>query len=273
MDDLAIFGGQLRVLDRKGKQIHQTTVTPSLFVPFPTSISLTKNPITEFPKSFEDTITTGDVFGSSLPDLHPSLIEYLNQDAVRRAISGQRSGSCDEITVGGECHSALEIGPPRTGHGENRRISAGTAFSDNTRDQDPFSSENNLDSHGVLGRPNMFTESQFLVSTKPPLTLPLPFESGNLCANVLGDNQPVLLNFANYMVPETNLASQLTHNTTSDTRIQDNKPDRRANPAHISHTAETEIGTGGSWIDEGWVSFMRECGIMDVDNPSESFYG
>ncbi|KAF8962407.1 hypothetical protein BDZ97DRAFT_1824910 [Flammula alnicola] len=80
-DDLAIFGGQMRVLDRKGKPPHQRSSSSS-------TGSAASSPQT--PSSGGVSPTSGPAklgFGLALPDVHPSLITYLNQDVVRRTMS------------------------------------------------------------------------------------------------------------------------------------------------------------------------------------------
>ncbi|KAF5316353.1 hypothetical protein D9619_006856 [Psilocybe cf. subviscida] len=74
-DDLAIFGGQLKILDRKDKGHRRTASSP------PTSSS---SPHTISSGGTSPILGAGFNFG--LPDVHPSLIAYLNQDAVKKTM-------------------------------------------------------------------------------------------------------------------------------------------------------------------------------------------
>jgi hypothetical protein len=85
-DDLAIFGGQLKILDRKDKGHRRTASSP------PTSSS---TPHTVSSGGTSPILGAGFNFG--LPDVHPSLIAYLNQDAVKKTMDvgplGRPNGS------------------------------------------------------------------------------------------------------------------------------------------------------------------------------------
>ncbi|KAJ3574766.1 hypothetical protein NP233_g1545 [Leucocoprinus birnbaumii] len=78
-DELAIFGGQTRVLTRKTR--HKSTGgTTSHSSPEGSTPSQTTSPISSPPFNF-----------SSMPDVHPSLIEYLKHDSMRKTQGPSRS--------------------------------------------------------------------------------------------------------------------------------------------------------------------------------------
>ncbi|KIM39486.1 hypothetical protein M413DRAFT_446984 [Hebeloma cylindrosporum] len=90
-DDLAIFGGQMRVLDRKGKNPNQRSPSMSSSGHASASGSSPKTPSSNVNVSPTSPSESGMLgLGLGLPDVHPSLITYLNQDAVRRAVSQQQ---------------------------------------------------------------------------------------------------------------------------------------------------------------------------------------
>lgn len=90
-DDLAIFGGQMKLLSRKGKlNAHRRSPSTSGSVTTGSSVS---SPQSQSSSSANASPTLGHQaaavlgHGLELPDVHPSLITYLNQDAVRRAMA------------------------------------------------------------------------------------------------------------------------------------------------------------------------------------------
>ncbi|KAH9479083.1 putative transcriptional regulatory protein C1F7.11c [Psilocybe cubensis] len=99
-DDLAIFGGQMKVLSRKGKMnAHQRSSSTSGSI---TTHSTVSSPQSQSPSStnaspkLDSQAAAVLGLGLDFPDVHPSLITYLNQDAVRRAMtqgSLQREGN------------------------------------------------------------------------------------------------------------------------------------------------------------------------------------
>ena len=91
-DDLAIFGGQMRVIDRKGKAPHQRSPSMSSSGHASASGSSPKTPSSTVTNLSPTSPSASGMLGLGLglPDVHPSLITYLNQDAVRRAISQQQ---------------------------------------------------------------------------------------------------------------------------------------------------------------------------------------
>jgi hypothetical protein len=76
-DDLAIFGGQMKVLNRKGKSPRQRpSSTPGSPVGSPEATTTASPQIN----------STVLGFGLRIPDVHPSLIRYLNQDIVKKTM-------------------------------------------------------------------------------------------------------------------------------------------------------------------------------------------
>lgn len=90
-DDLAIFGGQMRVLDRKSKNPHQRS--PSMSSTSGSGSGSSPQTPSSNTTNLSPTSPSGGGMlglGLGLPDVHPSLITYLNQDAVRRAVPQQQ---------------------------------------------------------------------------------------------------------------------------------------------------------------------------------------
>ncbi|KDR81167.1 hypothetical protein GALMADRAFT_222679 [Galerina marginata CBS 339.88] len=132
-DDLAIFGGQMRVLDRKGKHGlgHGHRRSPSSATGSGGSAS-TDSPqassASVSPTTHPAVLSLG--FGLELPDVHPSLVAYLNQDAVRRAMQGQGQGTARSGGGGGGGRSqqAAPVSiliPEAEGPGSRARSSGG----------------------------------------------------------------------------------------------------------------------------------------------------
>jgi len=100
-DDLAIFGGQMKVLDRKGKHGHQKSssvsgggsITTATSNSGSASQSPASTPSSSVSPIMNPTALNLGSMGLEMPDVHPSLITYLNQDAVRRAIQAGQSVS------------------------------------------------------------------------------------------------------------------------------------------------------------------------------------
>lgn len=90
-DDLAIFGGQMKVLSRKGKSnAHQRSTSTSGSVAASSSVgspqSQSSSSTNVSPKLAPQAAAVLGL-GMDFPEVHPSLIMYLNQDAVRRAMA------------------------------------------------------------------------------------------------------------------------------------------------------------------------------------------
>lgn len=76
-DDLAIFGGQMKVLNRKGKSPGQRSPSNS------GSPAGSPEATTAASPQMNSTVLG---FGLGIPDVHPSLIRYLNQDIVKKTM-------------------------------------------------------------------------------------------------------------------------------------------------------------------------------------------
>ncbi|KAF9477057.1 hypothetical protein BDN70DRAFT_862320 [Pholiota conissans] len=75
-DDLAIFGGQMKVLKQKGKNSRSASTSSESPASSPEATSSTS------PKLNPAMLG----FGLGIPDVHPSLIRYLNQDSVKKTM-------------------------------------------------------------------------------------------------------------------------------------------------------------------------------------------
>jgi len=69
--------------------------------------------------------------GLGLPDVHPSLITYLNQDAVRRAVPQQRHGVDTVGSIGPVSYSDVQSGSTSAYDGayERSHLASGSSVS------------------------------------------------------------------------------------------------------------------------------------------------
>lgn len=127
-DDLAIFGGQMRVLDRKGKAPHQRSPSMSSSGQESASGSSPRTPSSSVANLSPPSPSASGMLGLGLglPDVHPSLITYLNQDAVRRVVSHQQQHSVDTV---GSMGTVSSSDTPYDGPYERNHLNSGRSVS------------------------------------------------------------------------------------------------------------------------------------------------
>ncbi|KAF8894235.1 fungal-specific transcription factor domain-containing protein [Gymnopilus junonius] len=332
-DDLAIFGGQMRVLDRKGKgHGHGITGGDSRSSPSLSASSASVSPTmgssqvpgasssnssiaglgTGANAGFGGNLFGGLGFGLDLPDVHPSLITYLNQDAVRRAVAvgqgragqGQRESTGAAVMTGtggvaggtgpgvGNLNTPISISIPEapvSGKGSDKVLGGGfgtfgpplasrRSILDPSREWS--SSFTGFGGNGQ-GSPVSLPGLGNLQNTptqhqqQPTYHLPVPSSAtgANLMASNFGNQQlPSQWDFNNYQGSQ---GPFMTSGMDLDVpagfddvgagwmNIGMNS-DPRGNVNVMDPMGVVEMGLSSeSGMDAGWMSFMRDCGIMD----------
>ena len=302
-DDLAIFGGQMRVVDRKGK--HLRTPSVSILSGFAggssqpgSSASGGLSPKTNEISAFWD-------LGLGLPDVHPSLIQYLNQDAVRKIIKGEGKSTDDgagapkQPTPTPRSPKLTALGPsyvfPELGEDESRlTTSIAELFAENIEPN--FAS---IPSGSATFKPQnqyiSFADSSMEWSLTDPFpealtqqkTAPTRTQPANPMRGLVPPLLPVLSPLDITSFPSMRHQQPRQPSNFNYTPFQPaayvNSAGSEGMAGFFDSSSSTAFGTMGSGansrdagvidiglsnetgVDAGWVSFMRDCGIMDTE--------
>lgn len=278
-DDLAIFGGQTRVLDRKGKQAQAQSQSQPQTPPQPQP-NLQSNPLLKSPFSYtylqpqshqsHQSSSSGSSSGSPTaePDLsqvHPSLVSYVNHEQARTPgpqnvtpLTGGDGGRFFptqlESQSPGHLISQLTNLADRREYGGRARRMAGL---NSNSGMNPLGSEY-FNTSQVQQRPAPGGGYR-----NPPLNdtnvlggYPNP---GYGYGNPSSDN-------TNHMLP-VNIGSVPMGGRTAevDTGYVPTYTFRTSGGMNAVDPAGAEMSLSSeSGMDAGWLTFMRDCGIMDV---------
>ena len=279
-DDLAIFGGQTRVLDRKGKQSQpQTPPQPSLNQPPPNLQS--NNPLPKSPFSYgylqpqHPGSSSGSSPGSSVEldhpqvNVNPSLTGYLEHEQVRTPgpqnvipLAGGDGGRFFPTRL--ESQTSGHLIPQSTNLIDRREYGgrAGMSRSMAGLSQNP--------GMNPLGSEGYFNTSQVQLRPAPGGYRNPPLSNTNVLGGYpnpgYGYGNPSSDN-TNHMVP-VNIRSVPMGGRAADVDAAGYVPTytfRTSGGMHAMDPAAAEMSLSSeTGMDAGWLTFMRDCGIMDV---------
>ncbi|KAF8798605.1 hypothetical protein BYT27DRAFT_7203180 [Phlegmacium glaucopus] len=242
-DDLAIFGGQTRVLDRKGRQGQTQSQTQTQTQQPPPNLQSNQSAFSyvhlQQPQSHQGSPPVPSPFELDKSQVHPSLISYLNREPPRNAgaqnvapLAGGDGGRFFPSQLEGQ--SSGHLIPQPTNLADMREYGGGMS-----RGMMGLNTNTGI---GLLGSEGYYNTPQ--VQQRP----------GGYMTSMGGYQNPPGYGYNN--LPNMGFNRMGVPPTfpfrTSGNNVMD--------PAGV-----VEMGLSSeSGMDAGWLTFMKDCGIMDV---------
>ncbi|TFK37395.1 fungal-specific transcription factor domain-containing protein [Crucibulum laeve] len=280
-DELAIFGGHTRVIDKKPRSKYSGSSGMSDSSHGSGSVSPSSEHV--------DIKPTISAAMDTMPEVHPSLVEYLSQDAVRRAHVPASPIQPNNMT-GGNQQYPQDYSSSNSQQQPNNRKQLGEMYSNfmgylasRTVPSAPVTPPSPAvqNSYGVV--PQYASSSSSLQyapspqndntnqSSAPPfnwsspsLVTPTNHPASSQITS-LPESYSTLSNFSTPQVLSSSLPMQDPYNGFTNSYFSGRSTSTFGTPQSTNNSgAIVEIGLStDSGMDAKWLSFMRECGIME----------